>query len=350
MSLIRYLTRIHFAERAIEDALPEELRGRRISAPLLVTDADTGAALPRILDCLPLGCRPRIMALTGYDTLSLTAPEIAALSAEAPREHDATISLGGGRAHDMSRLAAASRDREMFRIAVPTLPDCLGLTPSARLPGDSPLPDWQIPVAVICDPSLMLLAPRARLAVAGFDALILCLESLLSIGWNPPAEAMAFDGLRRAGDWLERLVADPENVEARREVLAAALNGALASQRGLGAIHGLANALDAISGSAAHGTLHAALVAPVLRFNAPAVPECMARVCEALRLPPDADAAAHLQDMGVRLGLPRSLAHLGLTPAGIKRAAEMVGEDRATGTNPRHTTAADYRRLIEAAL
>lgn len=350
MSLIRYLTRIHFAERAVEDALPEELRGRRVSAPLIVTDADTGEALPRVLDCLPPGCRPRIMALTGFDALSLSAREIAALSAEAPREHDATIGLGGGRAQDMSRLASASRDRTMTRIAVPTLPDCLGLTPSARLPGDGLMPDWQVPVAVICDPSLMLLAPRARLAVAGFDALIHCLESLLSIAWNPPADAMAFDGLRRAGDWLERLVVEPDDAEARREVLAAALNGALAAQKGLGAIHGLAHALDAMTGAGAHGTLHAALLVPVLRFNAPAVPERMARVAEALRLPPDADPASHLKDLGVRLGLPRSLAHLGLTPAGIDHVATLAAEDRATGTNPRHVTAADFRRLIEAAL
>lgn len=350
MSLIRYLTRIHFAERAVEDALPEELRGRRVSAPLIVTDADTGATLPRVLDCLPPGCRPRIMALTGFDTLSLSAREIAALSAEAPAEHDATISLGGGRAQDMARLAAASRDRAMTRIAVPTLPDCLGLTPSARLPGDGTMPEWQVPVAVICDPSLMALAPRARLALAGFSALIQCLESLMSIGWNPPADAMAFDGLRRAGDWLERLVAEPDDCEARREILAAALNGALASQRGLGAIHGLAHALEAMSGTPAQGTLHAALLAPVLRFNAPAVPQGMARVAEALRLPASVDPASHLQDLGVRLGLPRRLAHLGLTPAGIERAAEMAADDRATGTNPRHATAADYRRLIEAAL
>lgn len=360
MSLIRYVTRIHFAERAVEDALPEELRAHRVLAPLIVTDADTGEALPRVLDCLPPACRPRLMALAGVEVLSLGADELASIEAGAPPAHDAVISLGGARAQEVSRLVAqgtaapgvanAGKDRATTRISVPTLPDCLGLAQSSRMPGDSSLPEWQGPAAVICDPTLMLLAPRARLAVAGFDSLVHCLEALLSIAWNPPADGMAFDGLRRAGDWLERFVADPADPVPRREVLATALNGALASQKGLGAIHGLSNALESLTGERVHGTLHAALVAPVLRFNAPAVPDRMAMVAEALRQPPGADLGALLQEMGGRMGLVRRLGHLGLTPSGIDRAADLAAEERATGTNPRHVTVTDYRQLIESAL
>jgi len=338
MSLIRYVTRIHFADRALEDALPEELRARRIVAPLVVTDADTGDALPRLLDCLPPGCRPQVVEPDGPP----------------PADCDGAIGLGGVRALDRARSVPMIGGRAIPSLVVPTLPGCVGLGPPAATPGAGParprrMQDWPVPDAVICDPALLVLAPRARLAAAGMDALVHCLEALLSTAWNPPADGMAFDGLRRAGTWLERLVADPRDGEARCEVLAAALNGALAAQKGFGAIHALSHALEAM-GAGAHGELHAALAAPVLAFNAPAVPERMASAAEALRLPGPEGLAAHLAGMGARLGLPVRLAHLGLTAAGIARVAAAAAEDRANRSNPRHATAADYRRMIEAAL
>lgn len=341
MSLIRYGTRIHFADRVLEDALPEELTVRGIVAPLVVTDAETGEALPRLLDCLPSACRPQVRPA-------------AQLAAQAPAIHDcdALIGLGGRLALDMARVVPCRGGvGEAPRMTVPTLPGCLGFGPigvGARAP---------VPDVVFCDPALLALAPSARLAASGMDVIVHCLEALLSTAWNPPADAMAFDGLRRAGRWVERLCARPGDGEARCEVLAAALNGALAGDKGLGAIHAIAHAVEGMvieggagEGGAGHGTLHAALIGPVLAFNAPAVPDRLASAADALRLPgPDA-LAGHLTALGARLGLPVTLRHLGLTQAGIARLAAAAAEDRANRTNPRMASTADYRAMIEAAL
>jgi len=383
MSLIRYVTRIHFADRAMEDALPEELRARRLAAPLILADPDAGEALPRLLDCLPPGARPRIVQI-GTAGAGGAASLSRRLQADA-EGCDLVIGLGGAEAIDLARTARpghtgppAGRTAQagsvperalradqgagtVTRMAIPTLPGCLGLgpvRPRAVPEGPKGRAAWgnaPLPCVLFCDPWLMQYASPARLAVTGMDALVHCLEALLSTAWNPPADGMAFDGLRRAGAWLERLCADPADPEARREVMAAALNGALAAQKGLGAIHALAHACDSLQvggglDGGGHGALHAALVGPALDFNAPAVPDRMAQAAEALRLQDPADMAGHLRDLGIRLGLPGRLTHLGLTAAGITRLAEAAAADPANRSNPRLATARDYAEMIRAAL
>ena len=371
MSLIRYVTRIHFADRAMEDALPEELRTRGLSAPLILADADAEAALPRLLDCLPPRTRPTVIRVD-------PDPGLEAAQCLQPGTHDLVIGLGGGAAIDLARLAgtppSGPRRRRSVggsgtdtgdgggvpRMVIPTLPGCLGLGPLA-LAGNVTGPSLPlglaaaetrapVPCVLFCDPWLMRHASPARLAVAGMDGLVHCLEALLSTAWNPPADGMAFDGLRRAGRWLERLCADPTDPEARHEVMAAALNGALATQKGLGAIHALAHAAERLAlGAVPHGSLHAAVIGPVLDFNAPAVPERMARAAEALHLSAAPELAGHLTELGYRLGLPRTLAHLGVTPTGAARLAEAAAEAPANRSNPRLACAEDYRNIIEAA-
>ena len=72
---------------------------------------------------------------------------------------------------------------------------------SVRLPGsverlaDRPAAD---PAAILCDPTLTLSASPADTAAAGMDALVHCLEAFLSTAYNPPADGIALDGLRRA--------------------------------------------------------------------------------------------------------------------------------------------------------
>lgn len=352
MSLIRYVTRIHFADRAMEDALPEELRMRGLVSPLIYVDPDAGAALPRLLDCLHPKARPRIVHVEAGQNTCAPVPD----PQDAP---DLVIGLGGGAAIDLARQTGRpTLPDDLPRMAIPTLPGCLGLgplpRPTAHSKGRAALPGTaqsSVPCVVFCDPWLLQYADPQRLAMAGMDALVQCLEALLSMAWNPPADGMAADGLRRAARWLEHLVSDPSHAEARREVMAAALNGALAAQKGLGALHALSHAAQGLGLAAPpHGSLHTALLRPVLAFNAPAVPDRIELAAQALRLTNSADLAAHLSDLGERLGLSQGLVGLGLTRPGIRRMAEIAADNPANRTNPRLATARDYRALIEAAL
>lgn len=345
MSLICYTARIHFADGVLEDALPEELRRRRVGAALVLADAEglAGEALSRLTDLWPDGTGWRLVELDGCGRLP--APLPAATRAGQP--FDAILGLGGPAALAAARRAAAAIEGIGTLIAVPVTPGSVGLAP---LPegGRARLPDL-----VLCDPTLMAGPDGTALAAAGMAALTACLEALIGHAWNPPADGIAFDGLRRAGLWLEPALRDRHHPAARRELLAAGLNAGLAAQKGFGALDALARALEAaLLPRPRPGWLNAALLGPVLAFNAPAAADRLALAAEALRLPggpdPGAAVARAVAAMAARLGLPGDLAALALPDAALDRIAAAAAEDGATRTNPRHATAQDYRRMLEA--
>jgi alcohol dehydrogenase class IV len=327
MSLITYVTRVHFADRVLEDALPVEMARLGAAHPLLVTDAagDLDDLPERVACALPPG-----MALRP--------------AGDGAARGDAVIALGGSAALRAGRVLGARLRCPV--IALPTTTADVGLAPIPDAP-EAALPD-----VVLCDPTLTLAADAAATAAAGMDALVHCLEAYLGTTWNPPADGIALEGLRRARDWLAPAVAAGHDLAARREVLAAALNAGLAAQKGLGAVHALAHALEREAGPALrHGALHVALLPPVLSFNAPAVADRLAGVAEALRVPSGAPAlTAALVALGRRIGLPARLDGLNLSAAALDRVACAAAEDAANRTNPRLAVAADYRRMLEAAL
>ncbi len=114
---------------------------------------------------------------------------------------------------------------------------------------------------------------QADTVAGGMDALTHCVEAWLGTAWNPPADGMALEACAAPRTWLPRAEADGTDLDARREMLAAALNAGPRQQKGLGAVHALAHALEAESGmTARHGWWHAALLPPAISFNAPASP------------------------------------------------------------------------------
>lgn len=343
MSLIAYLTRIHFADRVVEDALAVELRALGVRRPALVTDAagEADDLCDRIDDALP----PEARALPLRRAEAAEAAELARLG-EAAEGIDGVIGLGGPVALHLAR--ALGRDRGVPVIALPTTTASVGIGPLPRALGGPAAP---VPALILCDPTLTMAQDAAETAAAGMDALTHCIEAWLGTTWNPPADGMALEGVRRAAAWLPRAVADGQDIEARREVLAAALNAGLASQKGLGGVHALAHALEAEAGaSLRHGWMHAALLPPVMAFNAPAVADRFAPLAAVLGLPAGADVTAAVAGLGLRLGLPRGLGGLGLDRSAMERVAVRAAEDPANLTNPRHAVAADYLRMLEAAL
>ncbi|MCC6303706.1 MAG: iron-containing alcohol dehydrogenase [Rhodobacteraceae bacterium] len=375
MSLITYLTRVHFADRVLEDALESELALLGASRPLVV--ADGPEALDRLMLSLPRGTR----AAAAFVPPSGPAREAdcaAAALTLAAEGCDCVIAVGGAGAIDAGKIAGlagagagiaallagaggaggAGGGRARPVIAVPTTADSgAGVRAAVRVLTAAGRHHWLrdrrlVPAAALCDPTLAAADTPAATAAAGLDALTHCLETFLGNAFNPPADGIALEGLRRAGRHLEPAVADGTDLGARRELLAAALNGALADQKGLGGVHALAHALEEARGAAAprHGSLHAALLPPVLAFNAPAGRERFAAVAAALGLAPGADLPEALLRLAERLPLPARLGPLGLDGAQLDRVARRAEADPANLTNPRLASAADYRAMLEAAL
>ena len=347
MSLIPYLTRIHFADRVLEDALPEEMARLGLRHVLVLTDSfGTDPEASGRLECaLPLDCLVHAArAEMPLDALSQLWQSEGC---------EGIVAMGGPLALDTAlRVAVQTTGAHASRyqpvIAVPTTPAGRGL-PAVPVPVPGPQRSAcpPLPSVVLCDPTLTYWAGPEVTAAAGLDVIVHCIETYLSTTWNPPADGMALDGLRRVATWLERAVDHAQDATARREMLAAALNAALAGQKGLGAVHALASALEAdLPPDRPHGLLHAALLSGILRFNAPAAADRYGTLAEALRLPPGADLAQALHGLGTRLGLPTSLASLALDLTQRVRIATRAAEDIANRTNPRHATVADYCRLL----
>jgi alcohol dehydrogenase class IV len=345
MSLIGYVTRIHFADRVLDDALPDELRALGVVRPLVLTDGpgEVDEGFDRLADLLPGGT----LAFRRIDDDLARAGRAAALTRIAATGADAVIGLGGVVALDLARIAAGQALPGAPVIALPATTASVGLGPVSEALAQGAVPT---PALILCDPTLTLAADPAATAADGMDALIHCLEAYLGTAWNPPADGIALEGLRRAAAHLERAVARGGDLEARREMLASALNAGLAAQKGLGGVHALALAIEAEARGTRHGRLHAALLPPVMSFNAPAVADRLPALRHALGLDPGADVIAALAALGQRIGLPARLTPLHLDAGALARVASRAAEGGANRTNPRHATAADYRHMLEAAL
>lgn len=375
MALITYLTRILFDFGAVAQ-LGEELAALGVRRPLVATDRGVVAAglAERVTDALPAG-----MAAVVYDGTPANPTEAAVREATALYRDggcDGVVAIGGGSAIDLGkgvRLAAthdgplahyaaieggAPRIRRDVApmVAIPTTAGTgsevgrgtvLVLDDGRKLGILSP---HLIPSVAICDPELTLGLPPAVTAGTGMDAIAHCIETFLAPAVNPPADAIALDGLARAAGHIERAVADGSDREARWQMMMAAMEGAMAFQKGLGAVHALSHPLGSLTEPRLHhGTLNAVLLPAVMRFNAPAVGDKLHRIGGALDLMPGGDPATAIAELTHRLGLPTTLSAMGVPEAVREPMAEAATRDHCTATNPRPATAADYRALLEAA-
>lgn len=345
MSLISYLTRIHFADRVLEDALAAELKRFGLGHPLVISDRDAarGDALDRLYAAFPTTIRPETHVA---GSLAPAQDRAAAVALFCEAECDGIIGFGGPVALDLARVAAQTG---VPVVAIPTGIGTVGLGP---VDPAQPVPPGQqpaLPVAILCDATLTAVADGATIAAGGMDALCQCLECYLSTAFNPPADGIALDGLRRATLHLEAAVQDGTDIPARRELLAAALDAGLASEKGRGGLAAATHPLEALS-RLRRGVLHGALLPEVLAFNAPAIQDRFALVRVILGLSSHVDPAEPLVALAGRIGLPLSLSEVGIQEHMLSRAARDAAAAPANRTNPRHATAQDYERMMRAVL
>jgi alcohol dehydrogenase class IV len=372
MSAILYLTTIEFAAGA-RKILPRALNEFGVRKPLVVSDR--GVAAEGVLDEATRGMEaPRFLDVPANPTESAVR---AALEAYREGDCDGIVAVGGGSPIDLAKGVAllathpgplenyAAIYGGMARIGsavapVVALPTTAGTGAEVGRAALLTLDDGRklgfisphlIPKRAICDPELTLGLPPRLTAATGLDALSHCIETFLSPRFNPPAEAIALDGARRVWTNIRRVHARGDDLDARTEMMMAALEGGLSFQKGLGAVHALSHALGGLPDlKLHHGTLNAILMPGVVRFNASHVGDKIERLGMAMGLPKGADLATTLDRLNVDLGIPAGLALLGVTETMFPWLVERALADHSTPTNPRQPTAEDYRTLLTEAM
>ena len=214
---------------------------------------------------------------------------------------------------------------------------------------------WNLlPKAAICDPELTLGLPPILTAATGMDAIAHCMETFMSAAFNPPADGIALDGLERGWGSIARATQDGSDREARLNMMSASMQGAMAFQKGLGAVHSLSHSLGGVNPRLHHGTLNAMFLPAVVRFNAeaPSVQKDrrLERMAGAMGLASASDIPDAIRDMSARLGLPSGLAAMGVTEDQFDAIIKGAMADHCHKTNPRVATPDEYRAMLRESL
>jgi alcohol dehydrogenase class IV len=289
-------------------------------------------------------------------------------------KHDGVIAFGGGSALDTGKAVAlmAGQTRPLFDfedredwykrvdvggmvpvVAVPTTAGTGSEVGRASVITD--LTDRtkkiifhprMLPDIVIEDPELTLGLPPRVTAATGMDALSHSVEAYCSPLYHPLAEGIAVEGMRLIREWLPVAVADGGNLEARSHMLIASSMGATAFQKGLGAMHSLSHPCGAHLDTH-HGLTNAVVMPYVLVWNRSAIEEKMARLAAFLGLGNHSfdGVLEWVLELRRRIGIPHTLAELGVRAEHAASLAPSALADPSTGTNPLPMTETDFGQL-----
>jgi alcohol dehydrogenase class IV len=371
-----YPTSIRFGAGRIAE-LPEHCQALGIRRPLLVTDIGL-AGLPMVghavKSCRDAGLSCELYA--GAQPNPIEANVTQGVEAFQRGTHDGVVAFGGGSALDVGKAIALMvgqkrpiwdfEDREDWYTRV----DVAGMAPVIAVPTTAGtgsevgraavITDLRdktkkiifhpkmLPALVIEDPELTLGLPPKVTAAVGMDALSHNIEAYCAPGFHPMAEGIAVEGMRLIKEYLPRAVANGADLEARAHMLIASSMGATAFQKGLGAMHSLSHPCSANLGTH-HGLTNAVVMPYVLDWNRDALKEKGRRLAAWLELPsPSFDAVLRwVLDLRRQIGVPDTLAALGVEAKHAAAFAPQAYVDPSTGGNPIPMNVGDFERLYE---
>lgn len=213
-----------------------------------------------------------------------------------------------------------------------------------------------MPARAILDPELTVSLPRSLTAGTGMDAFTHHIEALAVDMFHPMCDAIALKGIQLIAQNLEQAVKQPEDIEARGNMMVAAMMGAVAFQKDLGASHSLAHPLSVLC-QVQHGLANAICIPVVMRYN---LETCTAKYADVARAwginthgmtarEAAEQAIEAVVDLNRRIGIPATLAEAGVQADQLDALAEQAFRDGCHLANPRPCTQKDLLALYKEA-
>ena len=374
---LNYFNKPHFENGAIEK-ISEVLKTHGIKNPLICTDPGLSSIgmTDKIRNLLSNELSPSFYEETPANPTEKAVNE--ALDLYKTNDCDGVVGFGGGSSMDLAKAVALMANHEgnvidysineggygkitetIPMIAIPTTSGTgsevsvgavIVMNDGRKLILASP---HLMPNAAICDPELTAGLPPVLTAGAGMAALTHCIEAILSPINDPPAEAVGLDGVEKIvkEESLIRACKDGQDKEARWNMMMASTEGAMAFQKGLGAVHSMSHALGANHELRLHhGTLNAVLLPTVLRFNQDCVGNKYSRIARAMGQDESIDLANEIEKFNQTIGIPNNLKEMGVTEDLIPSLVDHAKEDPSNLTTPRLPSQKEWEELFLEAL
>ena len=332
---------VRFGAGSLADlgAVAAEVGVRR---PLLVTTrrgAEAAAGLPVV------GVFAGVLPHVPVESVREAAAQARELRA------DGLVALGGGSAVDTAKAVVVELlpEVEARVVAVPTTYAGAEWTPyfgillaPGRKGGGSD--ERARPVAAIYDPELTAGLPLAVTVGTAMNALAHCAEAYYHPSSSPAAAQAADRGAAALAEGLPQVVADAGSLDARTRLLEGAMHAALAlDASGLCLGHAMAQGLGGRYG-VPHGTMNALCLPVALRFNAPVVPEEIARFGRAIGRH---DPAAGVEELALHGHFGRLRDH-GVPWDELPDVAAEIAERAGAKANPRPAGPGEIAELLRS--
>lgn len=280
-----------------------------------------------------------------------------------PLDIDSLIGLGGGSSMDSAKAinflltgGGAMQDYCGYgKTHAPMLP-MIGIPTTAGTGSEAQsyalISDAQTHVKMACgdpgaafkvavlDPQITVSQPTAVTATAGFDAISHAVETYVTTKRNGASEVFSLEAWRLLEAHYERVLSQPDDIEARGAMQLGAHWAGLAIENSmLGAAHACANPLTA-NYDTEHGVAIGLMLPHVVRWNGPTTSERYRQLLShgsmnLDRADPAEALARRLEELRAMGGLPRGLKAAGVPEADLERLAEEAAAQWTGQFNPR---------------
>ena len=372
-----YPTAVRFGAGRIKE-LPAAVKAAGITRPILITDKAL-AALPITRNALALleeaGMKAGLFAEVQSNPTDVNLE--AGVAAYREGGYDGVVAFGGGSGLDLAKCVAFMQGQKRPIWDFEDIGDwwtranAAGIAPIVAVPTTAGTGSEvgragvitnsedhvkkvifhpkMLPAIVICDPELTVGMPKFITAGTGMDAFAHCLEAYCSPFYHPMSEGIAVEGMRLVKEYLPRAYATPDDIEARAHMMSAAAMGAVAFQKGLGAIHSLSHPIGAMHDTH-HGMTNAVVMPAVLKLNRRAISDKIKRLSGYLGIKRGFNGFMdYVLELRAELGVPAGLEAFGVPDSSFEAIAKMAPKDPTAGGNPVKLTRKLAARMLEEA-